>query len=87
MARPKKEASKLTELGKKGESVLKRVLQDIDTELLSAKREGRESKYSLTDLMKIEDRVLKFEFINMKLKENDDDEGFFSQRPEGADDE
>lgn len=87
MARPKKEISKLTELGRLGEKVLKRALTDIDKDYLEAAKEKREPKHSLTDLMKVIDRVQKFEFINLKLKENDDDGGFFGSQPEGAEDE
>ena len=87
MARPKKEVSKLTELGRLGEKVLKRALTDIDKEYLDAAKDKRDPKYSLTDLMKVIDRVQKFEFINLKLKENEDDGGFFGAQPEGADDE
>lgn len=88
MARPKKEVSKLTELGQLGKSVLKRALTDIDNDYKDAAKANpkRELKYSLTDLMKVIDRVQKFEFIELKLKEVDDEEGFFG-KPEGAEDE
>lgn len=84
MARPKKDVSKLSELGRLGEKVLKRALEDIDRDYLDARKSTRAPVYSLTDLMKVIDRVQKFEFINLKLKEDDESGAFFGNQ-RGAD--
>jgi hypothetical protein len=65
-----KESEKLSPLAKKAEKALMKALDDIVSDF---KISG--SKYSLTDLMKVSDRVLKLEAIRNSVK--DDGEGSF----------
>ena len=66
----KDEDNKLSPLAKKAEKALIKALDDITREMSHA-----ESKYSLTDLMKVTDRALKLEAIRNSVK--DDGEGSF----------
>ena len=81
MRAPKPSAAKLGHLGIAAESLLKVVLDDMKRD---AKEKGK--KYTLTDQMKIIDRVAKFEAIRAKI--SDDEGGFFDQpTDEGAENE
>lgn len=71
--------SKLSPLGRSAEKVLKKQLSKIENDM-----ESTEPKYTLTDFMKVMDRVLKLESIRMRS--SDDDEGNFFNR-KGAEDE
>lgn len=68
---------KLSPLGRRMERVLITQLDAIEKDM-----KAKGDKYSLTDLMKVSDRVLKLETI--KSRQNDEEGGFFS--PQGADD-
>ena len=80
MSRKKKpDSGKLTYLGEAAEAMLKDVLRDMKADL-KAPAESRQ--YTLTDHMKVIDRVAKFEAIRSKI--NDSEGDFFHNTDEGA---
>lgn len=76
MTKPQKTSSKLTVLGDEAEALLTVVLKDMKKDM---KLDTQARKYSLTDQMKVLDRIAKFESIRAKIV---DDEGqFFTEEP------
>lgn len=80
-----KEESKFSALGAKAERVLQTQLDIIEKDMKESVKENRDPKYSLTDLMKVMDRILKLEAIRQRM--DDDGEGSFFNKPKGQEDE
>lgn len=71
---PADKSSKLSALGVLAETLLKSQLDDMDADL---KLEVKARQYSLTDRMKVLDRIIRLEAI--KAKSDDDEGGFFDE--------
>lgn len=82
MTKKKAEKSKLSSVAAEAERTLKTVLQDIKKDM---KNPAKERVYSLTDLMKVMDRIARFEAIRNKVA--DGGEGSFFNDDGGADDD
>lgn len=80
-----KASNKLTDLGTSAETMLALILKDMNKDIKLKDAEAR--KYSLTDQMKVLDRIAKFESIRAKI--TDDEGSFFSEpdEPDEPDDE
>lgn len=75
--------SKLSALGRKAEAVLKAKLAEMEKDIEESRAGGKEPKYSLTDFMKVMDRVLKLEAIRNRMAD-DGEGGFYSSGKKGA---
>lgn len=87
MTKPRPKSS-LSPIGAKVERLLDDLMIDMSRDI-KAHPDGKDRRYTLTDHMKIADRVLKIEAIKARIKE-DDDGAFFNNRTpddEGAMDE
>lgn len=78
----------LSSLARRAEKVLKSYMDDMEKDIKAASKGGKDQKYSLTDLMKVTDRILKLEDIRNKSK-TDETGGFFNEQDEeeGAEDD
>lgn len=79
----KKRDTTLSAAGQRAEKVLTTLLDDMAKD---AKLKADDRRYTLTDAMKIIDRVAKFEMIRARVKE-DDEGSFFTKREPEPDDE
>lgn len=76
MTKPQKTSNKLTALGDSAETLLAKIIKDMEKDM---KQLPEQRKYTLTDQMKVLDRIAKFESIRAKIV---DDEGqFFTEEP------
>lgn len=83
MTKPQKTSSKLTSLGEDAEALLATILKDMKKDM---KLEPKARLYSLTDHMKLMDRIAKFESIRAKI--TDEEGAFFDEPPDdGGDDD
>jgi hypothetical protein len=80
----KKKTTGLSTLGDSAERVLTEVLKDMEADM---KLERKDRIYTLTDHMKVMDRVAKFEAIRAQLKNPDEGEGSFFRNSKEADGE
>lgn len=71
MTAKKTAPSKLTGLGDSAETLLAKIIKDMDKDM---KVDAEKRKYTLTDQMKVLDRIAKFESIRAKIT---DEEGQF----------